>query len=287
MSGAAAELGYVPSAVSQQITALERSLGGAELLSRKSGRRVSVTATGRALAEAVEDLLTSTASFQDALRGLSLGEGVDIRVGAYGTAMSYLLPEAVNAQRSSSTAATIKIFEVETIQGMPLLERGELDVLIAARYRRDDPPRPSSRLVIHSLGDEPLVLASAEAHGSDLTFERCKFHDWVAGTPMDVDRKNLDRWAGDLGFTPHVRYETADYHTAVELIAADMAVGLLPATVMHAPRNKPRLSAIPMPNERPGPHREIFAVTRRRYRVPAIEDLLTHLSEIVGEKTGL
>ncbi|HJX86114.1 MAG TPA: LysR family transcriptional regulator, partial [Gemmatimonadales bacterium] len=53
MAEAAAALGYVPSAVSQHIAALERDMG-IELIVRRPGSRLILTAAGRALVEAAE-----------------------------------------------------------------------------------------------------------------------------------------------------------------------------------------------------------------------------------------
>ncbi|MFD4600876.1 LysR family transcriptional regulator [Streptomyces sp. NPDC058464] len=59
MTEAAAELGYVPSAVSQHIAALERDMA-VELIVRRPGSRLVLTAAGRALAQATETLFDVT-----------------------------------------------------------------------------------------------------------------------------------------------------------------------------------------------------------------------------------
>ena len=72
---AAVELDYVPSAVSQHITALEHRLGGALLFTRKPGSRLVLTAAGRASAHAADDMLAAAAVFGDVARRISTETG--------------------------------------------------------------------------------------------------------------------------------------------------------------------------------------------------------------------
>lgn len=282
MTAAAEQLGYVPSAVSQHIAALERSLGGIELFHRRPGRRISTTAAGRALIEAVDDLLGATAKFQDTTRRMSGGHGVDLRIGAYGTAISHRLPTVLESLTSALENSTIRILEIETADGLPLLERGDLDVLIAARYRADDPPWPSDRLTVHHLGHERLILVTSRSQPPDPvpSFDQCRTAYWVAGAPTDIDRKQLVQWSAHLGFVPDVRYESPDYHTAAELIATGTAVGLVPSSVLSAPHNVVRLAPVPLPQSIQPPTREVLAVTRSPYSLPAIDELLDGLRRV-------
>ena len=91
ISAAANELGYVPSAVSQHISSLERALGGTPVFIRNPGAKLQLTAAGRTLFEHASDLLTAATVFTDAAKTLSEGTGIEIRVGAYGSALSHLL----------------------------------------------------------------------------------------------------------------------------------------------------------------------------------------------------
>ncbi len=279
MTAAAGVLGYVPSAVSQQITALERSLGGVELFTRSSGRRLAITAAGRLLTEAVDELLVAAATYQDIAHSVSHGEGMELIVGAYETAVSHLLPAALTKLMSADTKTMIQVIEVETRDGLPMLERGELDLLVASRYLHEDPPYYSDKLAIMKLGCEQLLLTSSSDSGNVTpNFSQCKDLDWVAGAPDDIDRKLLHRWAGTLGFEPRVRFETRSCHTAIELIASGLAVGLIPASVIHAFREPRNLSLVDLPSSTPT--REVLAITRARFNMPIVNDLMNLLGDV-------
>ncbi|TDD20785.1 LysR family transcriptional regulator, partial [Kribbella turkmenica] len=82
-------LAYTPSAVSQQLTALERETG-VPLLER-TGRRVVLTAAARALVERTEEIL---AILQEAEAGLAASSTTligTLRIGVFPTAVPTIL----------------------------------------------------------------------------------------------------------------------------------------------------------------------------------------------------
>src|SRR4051794_8335212 len=207
MSLAASDLGYVPSAISQHVSALERSIGDTPLFTRKPGSRLTLTAAGRALADAVEDLFVATASFVDVSRQISRGEGLVLRIGAYGTALGHLLPDVLSRLVRTDQLLAVQTTEIEPLEGLPLLERGDVDLLIAHRYLPEDRPVVTDNMTMTALGREFLLLVSAsKGKTAPLSFRECAVRDWVAGAPRDVDRRLLDRWAAEAGIEPRVRH---------------------------------------------------------------------------------
>ena len=273
---AAEELGYVPSAVSQHITTLEHRLGGVLLFTRKPGSRIVLTAAGRALAAAADDMLSAAATFGDVARGISRGDGVVLRIGAYGTALSFLLPAALASLRETDPTARVDTVEIEPIEGVTLIDTGELDILIAHRYLAEEQPPSGDNLDARLVGREPLVAVTAAAHPRALT--ECLDADWVAGSPRDVDRQQLIRWAADVGFAPRVSHVTRDYLTAVELIVSDLAVGMLPASVVNAPHNRHRLALVDNDAATPYPFRDVLTVTRAGFRTVLGNALLSEIA---------
>lgn len=278
MSLAAADLGYVPSAISQHVSALERSIGGTPLFTRKPGSRLTLTAAGRALAQAADDLFVATASFTDVSRQISRGEGLELRIGAYGTALGHLLPDALGRLLRTTPLLSVQTVEMEPVEGLPLLERGDVDLLIAHRYLPEDGPAVTDNLTLTPLGRESLLLiSSSTVETAASSFDECTARDWVAGAPRDVDRRLLSRWAADAGIEPRVRHETRDCHTAAAIIAGGLAVGLLPASVVRAPWFGDRLAVVDLPQGIARPARDVLAITRRQFRMPLVATLLSEL----------
>src|SRR3954462_3756237 len=84
---------YTPSAVSQQLAALEREAGVA-LLTR-TGRRVALTPAGRTLVGHAEEVLAALERAGAARAASRTGVSGPLRIGAFPTAMRTLLPAAL------------------------------------------------------------------------------------------------------------------------------------------------------------------------------------------------
>ena len=153
-SGAALDLHLSQSAVSQQIAALERELGGP--LFDRNRRRVRLTAAGAALLARVDAAL---AALDDARRAVAAARGAvegDLRVCASRTIGSYVLPPALAAlaRRHPALALQVRIDNSERVVGALLA--GSADV----GYVEDEVDDPRVELE-PLLEDELLVVASA------------------------------------------------------------------------------------------------------------------------------
>src|SRR5919107_56388 len=84
---------YTPSAVSQQLSILERE-AGLPLLER-TGRRVAFTTAGRVLVEHAETVLAALEQTTAALASMHTGVSGPLRIGAFPTAVRTLLPAAL------------------------------------------------------------------------------------------------------------------------------------------------------------------------------------------------
>ncbi|MEU8621576.1 LysR family transcriptional regulator [Streptomyces sp. NPDC048623] len=285
MAEAAAALGYVPSAVSQHIAALERDMG-IELLVRRPGSRLIVTAAGRSLAQAARTLFEATARFQDAADGIAHREIAELRVGAYPSAVSHLLPGVLSALESRDRGARIRLVIVETPEGLPRVKAGDLDLLIAYRYLPEDPPASSPEWAVTSLGFEPLVLVAGARPGRrPLELADCLGMGWTSGQPHNPDRRLLHRWAGELGIAPEVTLETEDLHSMLAMIRAGLAVGLIPVTLLGEETGpgeetgRPAVQRVALPAGSVPLHREVLAVSRPGIRPPVIDELVALLAE--------
>jgi len=152
---AAEELGYVQSAVSQQIATLERAVG-TRLVERQRGQRgVSLTAAGQVLLEHGRAIASELQAAQVDLarvgpartRSLSVG----LAPGLSGTLLPMIMPEI--SRRLPGAEIVVRDVEREDELTM-LVERGDLDVAVGS-------PPIEATLTRHNLLDDPYVLLVA------------------------------------------------------------------------------------------------------------------------------
>lgn len=127
-TAAASSLGYTQSAISRQVASLESEYG--EVLFDRLPRGVRLTDAGRCLlphAEAVTGRLAAAAHDIHALRSLAAGR---LRVGAFPTADTALVPYAVAAFRAAHPAVELSFGEGFVRDLVTRLRDGGLDVAV-------------------------------------------------------------------------------------------------------------------------------------------------------------
>lgn len=156
IAAVAEALAFTPSAVSQQLAALEREAGVA-LLAR-SGRRVTLTPAATALvthADAVLERLERAEAELAALRGTVSGP---LRIGTFPTAARAIVPAALAALAAAHPALDPTVREIDPAGVAAALRGGELDVALVLAYDFvPDPAEPG--IHVERLYDEAMHLA--------------------------------------------------------------------------------------------------------------------------------
>ncbi|MDQ3934672.1 MAG: LysR family transcriptional regulator [Actinomycetota bacterium] len=247
---AAEALAFTPSAVSQQLAALERELGVP--LTRRAGRRLELTDAGRLLVDRADDLLDHHERVETELAAVSGDVAGTVRVAAFQTALRFVVMPAV---AEVPEGVRVELVEAEAELALPLLARGELDVVVAEEY--EHAPRPRlPRIERDYLEPDEMVLAAAAGRRGPLSLRALRDAEWATareGTAYADMLARLCRSQG--GFEPNVRHRVNDMRLLLELVAADRAVALLPA--LGRPAEDPRVRV-----KRVGVTRAIFAATR-------------------------
>jgi DNA-binding transcriptional LysR family regulator len=202
MARAADELGFVPSAVSQHVSRLER-LVGTQLLIRTPGEPLAPTAAGRMVDQAAGALLGGMADFVSACRDAS-GDRVELRIAMYASAACELLPAATVAFKRQHPDAQVRVVQAEPDEGLAALTTGAVDLVIAYRYLADE-AHSSPEIREARLGTErlPLVRSAADPDARA---------EWIGGVRGRPSRRLLEQWASVSGIPVDVRYEAEDPH---------------------------------------------------------------------------
>ncbi|MFD3975176.1 LysR family transcriptional regulator [Streptomyces cyaneofuscatus] len=139
VAGAATALGYTPSAVSQQITKLERETR-TTLLERR-GRGVSLTEEALHLVDAAQQLLAiveRTETVLEERRGLPTGR---LTIGAFASAGRGLLPGVLAELGRDHPALDVRLDEVDPHLSVDLVAKGVIDLAVAHNW--DIAPLPA------------------------------------------------------------------------------------------------------------------------------------------------
>jgi DNA-binding transcriptional LysR family regulator len=220
-------LGYVQSAVSRQIAALEQA-AGMRLVERAAGAsEVHLTQAGELLARHAAALLTRQAAARADLVQLAAGETGTVRIGVPQGVGPRLLRRVLATYRERRPQAQVLASEFPSDTPLfELVERGELDLALASLPLAPGPFAHSTllrvRWVLAAPAGWPIVhrdeaLRLADLAGKPLIAR----HSPRSGPPLEAELHAA-------GHPPHVVFRTDIDDTVRSLVGAGVGAGLLP-----------------------------------------------------------
>ncbi len=229
---AAESLRVAQPALSQQIRKLERQLG--LVLFERNNHRVTLTPAGAALQEHTERILGDLVAVEDEMLGWAGGVRGSIRLGAARGVMAQLAHVLAVFCRNYP-AVSVELREHDTQEMIVGLGEGRLDVAtLAMSHGLDD-----RRLVVHPLGQEPLVLVTAApralGNGTHVQISELDGVDLVRYPPGSAVGAAILAELEAAGVVPRSRFESREYSTARILASVGLAAAIMPRSVAEAP----------------------------------------------------
>ncbi|GAA5129289.1 LysR family transcriptional regulator [Haloechinothrix salitolerans] len=275
LTAAAAALHCTPSAVSQQLKALQAEVG--VVLTEPAGRGLRLTDAGRALVVRADEVLAAVERAQselDTYRSVPRGT---VRIAIFPSGGQLLLPGFLHRVAEHSELGV----EVRDIDMMPAevpAMLADFDIVVTHRDERAE-PYESDRLTVAHLLREPLDVALPVghrlAHRRKVELAELATERWLGvevGFPVDDVLRSL---VVRTGVRPDVVQRINDFGVTEELVAAGHGVALLPRYTIDTRRGK-RLLRKPIAGIRAARHVE--AVLRpgaaARPAVATVLDLL-------------
>ncbi|MFF7311402.1 LysR substrate-binding domain-containing protein [Streptomyces sp. NPDC008137] len=228
----AAELLHVSQpALSHQIKALERSVGGALL--ERLPRGVRVTPMGRAYLPHAELAVRSAAQARRAARAAAGAEGGELHIAAVHSVAVGVLPDVFARWRAAHPRVLLHLHEYASSEALEeQVERGTADLAVG--------PAPAGWPgTVVAVGEEDIVLVvpfdDRFAGRTTVTLPELADRPWVrcAMEPVVQGERFLDWACGRAGFTPRTAVFTEHSSTAVRMAAAGVGVCAVPSHLVR------------------------------------------------------
>ncbi|RCV51111.1 LysR family transcriptional regulator [Marinitenerispora sediminis] len=294
IAGTAAALGYTPSAVSQQLSTLEREVG-AQLLDR-TARSAELTDSGQLLAAHAEQILAmveAAESVMAAQTGVAMGR---VTVTAFPTAAIAFAPALAQSLRVHEGMQLV-LRQSAALGGRRQVAAGEVDMALVDDWSGDRPTTAAGKLRFYPLLHEPMVLAVPVAHPladpeRPVDLRRLRDESWLAAPHGEPSRTATDRLLADVGGAPAAAWEFEGPGTILNLVARGVGIAVVPSlAVLSGPGG---LAYRRLPHD--APIRDVYAVVRAAsVQRPAIRvtleacyaaarDVQRTLDSILGER---
>src|ERR1700731_3157264 len=276
----AAVLGYTPSAVSQQLAALEREAGTA-LLDR-SARRAELTDAGRRLAGHAERILAMVEEAETDLSTEAQEPAGRVVATAFPSAAVAFAPALARSLRTHPRL-TLVLRQTQARDGLRQVRSGEGDVAIvddwASRLAEEIETGGSILTCYHLLRDQ-LVLVVPRAHpvadpSREVDLRALRHEPWLAAPAAEPSRQAVDRLLAAVGVTPPVLSEFEGMSTIVSLVARGLGLAILPRLAVAAGERRVAVRDLPHGLDLA---RDVHAVARTAsVRRPSVAVIVTAL----------
>jgi DNA-binding transcriptional LysR family regulator len=278
--GAAARLGYTPSAISQQIATLERIVG-TRVIARELGRAtIGLTDAGEVLLHhmtAIERRLTDA---RTDLEALTKGVVGTLRVGVWESVGARLLPGVLRRFGTMLPEVSVDVMDAaEDLLLLRSLEKGLLDVCFGVL------PIPAGPFETRTVLSDPWVLVTragskeeARSRVASLTTGTLPLLCYRSARALEPALRHLHR----EGMEPDVVLRS-DYNAVLqELAAAGLGVALLPRLAVDL--DDPRTTVIEVGSI--VPPREIAVIWHRDRAASEAVRAFVALADELGSKLG-
>jgi DNA-binding transcriptional LysR family regulator len=243
--------------LSQQIRQLELELGFQ--LFHRTKRTVRLTDAGQVFLAEVQQILNHLDRAIQTGRQTSRGEIGQLVIGFVSSAAYNVLPQLLALFRADAPEVTIALHELTTDQQLDWLREGRIDIGVLR------PPVEDAIFGTATIFRESLVLALPENH--PLTQHPLISLRSLSQEPFIVFPRSFAPTLYDTiislcqqaGFSPTVVQEAIQMQTIVSLVAANLGIAIVPASLQHLQRTGVVYKAI----EEPVPEIETMLAWRR------------------------
>ncbi|MEU7006466.1 LysR family transcriptional regulator [Streptomyces sp. NPDC046332] len=261
VTAAAAALYLTPSAVSQQLAALEQETG--HRLVERNARGARLTPAGEILLSHANAVLAQLERAESELAAYGSGEAGTVTVAAFATGIGLVVAPAISGLARTSPGIRVRVRDAEGDESLMMVLDRQVDVAVAVEYR-GAPGEDDARLTRVPLYAEPfdavLPLGHPLAGDGQVALADLAKDAWIgqsAGNPCHDVTVLACEYAG---FAPRLEHSSDDFRAVVALASAGAGVALVPRSAL---RGTALDEVVIRPVDGVAPTRRVFAAVRR------------------------
>lgn len=261
VTAAASALYLTPSAVSQQLNALEQETGHTLLI--RSGRGVTLTAAGEILLAHTHTVLAQLERAEAELAAYAGGAAGEVTVAAFATGIAEVVAPAIGRLATDHPGIRVRVRDAEGDESLPLVLDGEADLAVAVEYR-GAPGADDRRLARVPLYAEPFDAVLRADHplagGDEVELAEFGDSDWIGPYPGNPCHDMVLLACELAGFQPRLVHLSDDFRAVVALAGAGAGVALVPRSAL---RGMELSDTVVRAVSGPAATRRVFAAVRR------------------------
>lgn len=280
LSAAADELALSTSAVSQQISKLEREVGLPLVMRHPKGMRLTDAGVKLSTyATTIDNALTAARNDMSAFAQLERGE---VRIATFPTFAASVMPKVLQHFHDlhPEVDVTVKSYRLGRIE--EALERREVD--LATLWDYPWAPIDQEIPVRTTLLNEPTKLLIPTSHPLArrrvIKLEEVADDPWITRSSHPV-ASVLGRICHEAGFDPRIVFEANDYQELLGMVSAGLGVAIAPSLAVRSHGSDVKVVSI---RGNPAPRRIVLSQLPERVPSPAVLALVRSFRKISSSK---
>nr|WP_203672242.1 MULTISPECIES: LysR family transcriptional regulator [unclassified Streptomyces] len=277
LTAAAAALYLTPSAVSQQLAALEQEVGHQLLV--RDGRGVRLTAAGEILAAHGNTVLAQLERAEAELAAYAAGHAGEVTVASFATGIATVVAPAMTELGTSHPGIRLRVRDAEGDASLTMVLDGHADLAVAVEYRgapREDDERLSRVPLYAEPFDAVLPRSHRLADSASVRVADLAEEPWIGPYPGNPCHEVVMLACEFAGFQPRVTHSSDDFRAVAALAGAGAGVALVPRSALRGV-DLPEVVVLPVAGD-PATRRVFAAVRRGAEQHPLVRPVLDALA---------
>jgi DNA-binding transcriptional LysR family regulator len=274
---AAEKLHIAQPPLSQQIRQLETELGFQ--LFYRTKRSVRLTEAGEIFLEETQKIFQQLEEAIEKGKQTSRGERGQIAIGFVSSAVYKIIPPILRSFRTLVPEVNLELHELTSDRQIEWLREGKLDIGFVR------PPFPEEEFNVAAIFQESLIVALPESHPLAYCTSVSLFllaQESFIIFPRPVAPELFDRIISlcqQANFSPKIVQEAIQMQTIVSLVAAEIGVAIVPASI----ENLQRTGVVYKPLKEQTPQSAIALIHTKKQQSTTVKRFIDIVEEIANQ----